>query len=54
VTTVKKYGPTGERLRHIDASGNGEQMLDLDLDYDIIGNPKTRTEKLERKKERNF
>ena len=37
VTTVKKYDRTDERLGHIDASGNGEQMLDLDLDYDIRG-----------------
>jgi hypothetical protein len=50
VTTVKKYDPTDERLRHIDASGNGERVLDLDLDYDLIGNLKTRLEKLERKK----
>jgi YD repeat-containing protein len=50
-TTIKKYDPTDERLQHIDARERGERILDLELGYDPVGNLKTRTEKVDRKRE---
>ena len=52
VSTIKHYDPTDERIRSISAKGDGgAQILDLAVDYDLLGNLKSRNEAVERKKE---
>lgn len=52
VTTVKQYDRSDERIRNIAAKGaDGERVMDLTLDYDPIGNLRSREEAEEHKKE---
>jgi YD repeat-containing protein len=52
VTTIKQYDRSDERIRGIATnSRNGERVMDLKLDYDLIGNLKRRGETIERKNE---
>ena len=53
VTTVKRYDRSDERIRSITAQdGDGEKVVGLTLDYDLLGNLKEREETVERKKEK--
>jgi YD repeat-containing protein len=52
VTTVRQFDRSDERLRRIAAQGHdGTQILNLALEYDLIGNLKSRLETIGRKKE---
>jgi RHS repeat-associated protein len=52
VRTLKHYDPSDERIRSVAASGKyGKQVIDLRLDYDLIGNLKSRREIVDRKSE---
>lgn len=52
VVTTKQFDPTDERLRRISATNEvGSRVLDLSLDYDLIGNLKQRSERVAHKKE---
>jgi RHS repeat-associated protein len=52
VTTTKKYDPVNQRLHQISAAGSsGNGVLDLSLEYDVIGNLKSRSERVDHKRE---
>ena len=52
VVTTRVFDPSDERLRRIRAAGDrGSRVLDLSLNYDLIGNLTQRSERIERKKE---
>ncbi|MHC6157517.1 RHS repeat-associated core domain-containing protein [Bradyrhizobium elkanii] len=52
VTTVREYRRSDERLSKVSARGaNGRRVMDLALDFDLIGNLTERDEAVEQKKE---
>ncbi|WP_171054517.1 RHS repeat-associated core domain-containing protein [Roseovarius arcticus] len=52
VVTTKTYGQDDQRLDQISAvNGAGKRVLDLTLDYDLIGNLTSRNETVDRRKE---
>ena len=52
VTTLKHYNPSDERIDRVTASGkHGKQVMDLTLEYDLIGNLSSRREIVDHKSE---
>ncbi len=49
VKTVKKYNSSDERIHSIEAMGPHERVMELTLDYDLIGNLKGRREEVQHK-----
>ena len=52
MTTLKHYNPSDERIDRVTASGkHGKQVMDLTLEYDLIGNLSSRREIVDHKSE---